>query len=111
MSLCGRLSGLGAWTIWTLVACALAPRPQTAGVPSATAVTIIYIVRTLRLKEQTPLQHAEAVRSWKLHWAWPRDGKRETLEGAGIPLMEQYKDAGLDMMFNHAQFDDGLDLA
>jgi hypothetical protein len=25
----------------------------------------------------------------------------------GIPLMEQYKDAGLDMMFNHAQFDDG----
>src|SRR5262245_4171234 len=68
---------------------------------------IIYLVRTLRLKEQTPLQHAEAVRSWKLHWAWPRDGKRETLEGAGIPLMEQYKDAGLDMMFNHAQFDDG----
>jgi len=68
---------------------------------------IIYLVRTLRLKEQTPLQHAEAVRYWKLHWAWPRDGKRETLEGAGIPLMEQYRDAGLDMMFNHAQFDDG----
>jgi len=68
---------------------------------------IIYIVRTLRLKEQTPLQHAEAVRSWKLHWAWPRDGKRETLEGAGIPLMEQYRDAGLDMMFNFAQFEDG----
>jgi len=39
MSLCGRLSGLGAWAIWTLVACALAPRPQTAAVPSATAVT------------------------------------------------------------------------
>jgi len=68
---------------------------------------IIYIVRTLRLKEQTPLQHAEAVRSWKLHWAWPRDGKRETLESAGIPLMEQYRDAGLDMMFNFAQFEDG----
>jgi hypothetical protein len=28
---------------------------------------IIYLIRTLRLKEQTPLQHAEAVRSrpWK----------------------------------------------
>jgi phage terminase large subunit-like protein len=68
---------------------------------------IIYLVRTLRLKEQTPLQHAEAVRYWKLHWAWPHDGKRETLEGAGIPLMQQYRDAGLDMMFDFAQFDDG----
>jgi hypothetical protein len=27
--------------------------------------------------------------------------------GAGIPLMKQYADAGLDMMFQHAQFDDG----
>jgi len=25
------------------------------------------------------------------------DGKRATLEGAGIPLMRQYADAGLDM--------------
>jgi phage terminase large subunit-like protein len=31
---------------------------------------IIYLIRTLRLREQTPLQHAEAVRSWKLHWAF-----------------------------------------
>lgn len=68
---------------------------------------VVYLVRTLRLREQTPLQHAEAVRSWKLKWAWPMDGRRRELAGAGIPLMEQYRAAGLDMMHEHAQFDDG----
>jgi phage terminase large subunit-like protein len=68
---------------------------------------IIYLVRTLRLREQTPIEHAQAVRHWRLMWAWPRDGKRATLEGAGIPLMQQYADAGLDMMHEHAQFEDG----
>src|SRR5262249_21622216 len=29
------------------------------------------------------------------------------LAGAGVPLAEQYKSAGLDLMFNHAQFEDG----
>lgn len=67
---------------------------------------IVYLVRTLRLREQTPIEHAQAVRHWQLTWAWPRDGKRATLEGAGIPLMRQYADAGLDMMHEHAQFDD-----
>jgi phage terminase large subunit-like protein len=68
---------------------------------------IIYLVRTLRLKEQTPIEHAQAIRPWRLLWAWPRDGKRATLEGAGVPLMRQYADAGLDMMHEHAQFEDG----
>jgi phage terminase large subunit-like protein len=68
---------------------------------------IIYLVRTLRLREQTPIEHAQAIRNWRLTWAWPRDGKRATLEGAGIPLMRQYADAGLDMMHEHAQFEDG----
>src|SRR5262249_56108751 len=68
---------------------------------------IIYLVRTLRLKEQTPIEHAQAIRHWSLIWAWPRDGKRATLEGAGVPLMRQYADAGLDMMHEHAQFEDG----
>ena len=31
----------------------------------------------------------------------------QTLAGAGVPLMKQYADAGLDMMFEHAQFEDG----
>jgi hypothetical protein len=67
----------------------------------------VYLVRSIRLKEQTPLQHVEVVRNWRLRWAWPADGRQQTLAGAGIPLMRQYADAGLDMMFEAACFDDG----
>ena len=68
---------------------------------------IFYLVRTIRIKEQTPHQHVEEIRSWNLRWAWPHDGRNQTLAGAGVPLMRQYADAGLDMMFQHAQFEDG----
>jgi hypothetical protein len=35
--------------------------------------------------------------------AWPRDGSRETLEGAGIALAAQYKEQGLNLLheFTH----------
>ena len=67
---------------------------------------VLYLVRTYRVREQTPLQHVEALRSWKLLWAWPHDGRNATLAGAGEPLMAQYRDAGLDMMHTHAQFEE-----
>jgi phage terminase large subunit-like protein len=68
---------------------------------------ILYLVRTLRMRQATPHQHVNAVRQWKLRWAWPHDGRNQTLAGAGVPLMRQYADAGLDMMHVHAQFEDG----
>src|SRR6185436_5907803 len=34
-------------------------------------------------------------------------GRRETLEGAGVPLAEQYNAQGLNMLHEHAQFEDG----
>ena len=68
---------------------------------------VFYLVRTLRLREQTVLQHVNAVRSWRLRWAWPHDGRQQTLAGAGVPLMRQYRDAGLDMMHEKATFEDG----
>jgi phage terminase large subunit-like protein len=68
---------------------------------------IVYLIRAFRQKESTPIMHAATLRAWgKLRWAWPRDGRRQTLEGAGIPLMEQYRDQGLDMLWEHAQFED-----
>ena len=69
----------------------------------------VYVARCYRLKQATPIEHAAALRSWgkDLRWAWPRDGKRETLEGAGIALAEQYRDQGLNMLHEHAQFEDG----
>ncbi len=69
----------------------------------------VYVSKTHRLKEATPIIHAAALRSWgkELPWAWPRDGRRETLEGAGIALAQQYKAQGLNMIHEHAQFEDG----
>jgi phage terminase large subunit-like protein len=69
----------------------------------------IYVARALRIREATPVLHAAAIRPWgaKLPWAWPRDGRRETLEGAGIALSRQYEAQGLNMLGTHAQFVDG----
>jgi phage terminase large subunit-like protein len=68
----------------------------------------VYVTRTYRLRESTPIMHAAALKPWgKLPWSWPRDGRRETLEGAGVALAKQYEAQGLDMLGTHAQFEDG----
>src|SRR6185436_13729712 len=68
----------------------------------------VYVVRSYRHREGSPVIHAAALRSWgRLPWAWPRDGSRETLEGAGVALARQYGAQGLDMLVDHAQFEDG----
>jgi hypothetical protein len=38
----------------------------------------VYVRRTHRLKEASPIIHAAALRAWdkELRWAWPRDGNR-----------------------------------
>ena len=67
----------------------------------------VYVVRSYRHREGSPVIHAAALRPWgKIPWAWPRDGRRETLEGAGIALAEQYRAQGLNMLYEHAQFVD-----
>jgi phage terminase large subunit-like protein len=70
---------------------------------------VVYVSRTHRLREATPVLHAATLRSWgkALPWAWPRDGRRETLEGAGIALAQQYRVQGLNMLHEHSQFEDG----
>lgn len=69
----------------------------------------VYVSKTYRIKETTPVNHAAALREWgeELRWMWPRDGRRETLEGAGVALAQQYKDQGLNVWHTHAQFEDG----
>jgi phage terminase large subunit-like protein len=69
----------------------------------------VYVSRTHRLREATPVLHAATLRAWgkELPWAWPRDGRRETLEGAGVALAQQYRDQDLNMLYEHAQFEDG----
>jgi phage terminase large subunit-like protein len=53
----------------------------------------VYVIKTMRLAETTPVIQASVLRPWgkDLRWAWPRDGRRETLEGAGQALAQQYR--------------------
>jgi phage terminase large subunit-like protein len=69
----------------------------------------VYVSKSYRMREASPVLHAAALKPWgrALPWAWPRDGRRETLEGAGVPLAKQYADQGLNMLTDHAQFEDG----
>jgi phage terminase large subunit-like protein len=69
----------------------------------------VYVTKCYRVREATPVIHAAALKLWgkDLPWAWPRDGRRETLEGAGKPLADQYRAQGLEMLHEHAQFEDG----
>ena len=69
----------------------------------------VYVSRTHRLKEASPIIHAATLRAWgkELRWAWPRDGNRETLEGAGVALANQYKEQGLNMLHEYAHYQEG----
>jgi phage terminase large subunit-like protein len=69
----------------------------------------VYVARCHRLREATPIDHSAALRPWgkTLPWSWPRDGRNETLAGAGVALSKQYEDQGLSMLHEHAQFEDG----
>jgi Terminase RNaseH-like domain len=69
----------------------------------------VYVTKCYRVREATAVTHAAALKLWgkKLPWAWPRDGRRETLEGAGKPLADQYRAQDLEMLHQHAQFEDG----
>jgi len=70
---------------------------------------VVYVIRAWREKHTTPVLHAAALRSWgkRLIWTWPRDGRRETLEGAGISLAKQYTAVGLTLTRTHANMNDG----
>ena len=74
-----------------------------------TEADVVYVTKAHRAAQQTPAMQALALRSWGewLPFAWPRDGRRETLEGAGVALARQYAAHGLNMLTGHARFPDG----
>jgi phage terminase large subunit-like protein len=69
----------------------------------------VYVSRTHRLREASPIIHAATLRAWgkELRWAWPRDGNRETLEGAGVALAAQYRDQGLNLLSEFSHYVEG----
>jgi hypothetical protein len=70
---------------------------------------VVYVSRTYRVKETSVIGHCAALRPWgkDLLWAWPKDGRNETLAGAGVPLATQYRAQGLDLLHESAAFEDG----
>ncbi|TIS68344.1 terminase family protein, partial [Mesorhizobium sp.] len=74
-----------------------------------TEADVVYVTKACRASQQTPAMQALTLKPWGewLPWAWPRDGRRETLEGAGLALAKQYATHGLNMLTSHARFPDG----
>ncbi|WP_348643822.1 terminase family protein [Mesorhizobium sp. WSM4306] len=74
-----------------------------------TEADVVYVTKAARASQQTPGMQVLALKPWGewLPWAWPRDGRRETLEGAGTALAKQYAAHGLNMLSGHARFADG----
>lgn len=68
---------------------------------------IVYVTNIYKRKEATPILHASALKPWgkKLIWAWPHDGLQHD-KGSGKQLASIYEDEGLNMLPEHAQFDD-----
>lgn len=71
---------------------------------------IVYVTKTHRAREQTPILHSAAVKAWPeskwMPWAWPHDGYQHD-KSSGLQLADQYRGQGLIMLAEHAQFPDG----
>jgi len=69
---------------------------------------IIYVTNAYKRNEQTPIIHSAALRPWgkNIPWAWPHDGLIHD-KNSGEQLSETYKELGLNMLGEHAQFEGG----
>ncbi|MFM9863637.1 MAG: terminase large subunit domain-containing protein [Micropepsaceae bacterium] len=68
----------------------------------------VYVTNAYRVREQTPVVHAAALRPWgpRFKWAWPHDGMQHD-KGSGDTLAAQYRAQGLNMLRAHATHGDG----
>jgi hypothetical protein len=69
---------------------------------------IIYVTKTYRERERTPIIHAAAIRPWG-DWvpcSWPHDGLQHD-KGSGEELAAQYRAQGLNTLPERATFEDG----
>ncbi len=69
---------------------------------------ILYVTDAYREALATPPTHAEAIHGWGdwLPIAWPQDGLQHG-KADGIPLAEQYREQGLDMLAEWATHESG----
>lgn len=68
----------------------------------------IYVCRTYRQAQSTPVIHAAALRPWGawIPCAWPHDGYQHD-KGSGEQLAQQYRLQGLNMLPEHATHSEG----
>lgn len=69
---------------------------------------VIYVCKTYKEREATPLIHSGAVKPWG-SWvpcAWPHDGYQHD-KGSGMQLASQYRTHGLNMLHEHSTHTDG----
>ena len=68
----------------------------------------VYVYDCYRVREATPIIHAAAIKArgaW-IPVAWPHDGLQHSKD-SGVPLAEQYRAHGLNMLPEHAKHEDG----
>lgn len=66
-----------------------------------------YVTNAFRQRESTPLIHAAAIKPWGawFPYAWPHDGLKHVGDATSAkPMAEWYRDVGVPMHFEHAQF-------
>lgn len=70
----------------------------------------VYVTHIFRQRETTPLVHCAALKPWGnwFPWAWPHDGLQHE-KTAGKPLADAYREHGLNLHFEHAQWPPNVD--
>jgi len=69
---------------------------------------VVYVTKIYRESERTPEEAAIPVRRWGdwIPTAWPHDGYQHD-KGSGKGLASQYREAGLNMLDDHATHEEG----
>lgn len=68
----------------------------------------VYVTACYRRAMEVPAIHAASIKAWGL-WkpvAWPHDGLQHD-KGSGVPLAEQYRSHGLQMLEEQASHEEG----
>jgi phage terminase large subunit-like protein len=69
---------------------------------------IFYVTKALKMRETSPAEAWGAVKKWStgIPTAWPLDGL-QTEKGSGKQQKEYYEEAGFDMLYERATWEDG----
>ena len=66
----------------------------------------VYVIQEYRESQRTAAEHSLVFRAWgsDLRFSWPKDGENITAGSEGIAVAQLYRNAGLKMLREHAQF-------